>query len=190
MTRSGAATCSSRSRTGSRSPNGRNRQVYVNHETSTVPFPYTFTATTGTGTGFNDVTNSLVSQLRLHQRSGGVLSGSYAITSSMNFQRFCSNFLATKEQGFDRPLLFTNEEGIDWVNRAGKAWPTATVGAPAARQIGTVVAVDERRARSGRSGAWAGTTTRTASPCRATASRRALGRRLLRHDPEQSQLYF
>ena len=117
--------------------------LYVNHETSTVPFPYTFNRTTGTGTGFNDFTNSLVSRLRLHQRSGGVLSGSYAITSDQNFQRFCSNFLATKEHGFDRPLLLTNEEGIDWVNRAGKAWPT-TIGSPAARQIGAAVAVDER----------------------------------------------
>ena len=117
--------------------------LYVNHETSTVPFPYTFNRTTGTGAGFNDFTNSLVSRLRVHQRSAGVLSGSYAITSDQNFQRFCSNFLATKEHGFDRPLLLTNEEGIDWVNRAGKAWPT-TIGSPAARQIGAAVAVDER----------------------------------------------
>jgi hypothetical protein len=117
--------------------------VFVNHETSTVPFPYTFNQTTGTGSGFNDFTNALVSKLRLHQGSGGVLSGSYAITSDQNFQRFCSSFLATKEQGFDRPMLLTNEEGIDWVNRTGKAWP-ATIGAPEARQIGAVVAVDEK----------------------------------------------
>ena len=118
-------------------------EVYVNHETSTVPFPYTFNRTTGTGSGFNDFTNALVSKLRLHQGSGGVLSGSYAITSEQNFQRFCSSFLATEEHGFDRPMLLTNEEGIDWVNRAGKAWPT-TIGSPAARQIGAVVAVDEQ----------------------------------------------
>ena len=118
-------------------------EVYVNHETSTVPFPYTFNRTTGTGSGFNDFTNALVSKLRLHQSSGGVLSGSYSITSDQNWQRFCSSFLATKEHGFERPLLLTNEEGIDWVNRTGKAWPT-TIGSPAARQIGAVVAVDER----------------------------------------------
>ena len=47
--------------------------LYVNHETSTVPFPYTFNQATGTGSGFNDFTNSLVSKLRLHQKSGGVL---------------------------------------------------------------------------------------------------------------------
>ena len=117
--------------------------LFVNHETSTVPFPYTFNRTTGTGSGFNDFTNSLVSKLRLHQKSAGVLTGSYAITSDQNFQRFCSNFRATKEHGFERPLVLTNEEGIDWVNRTGKAWPT-TIGAPFARQIGAAVAIDDR----------------------------------------------
>ena len=120
--------------------------LYVNHETSTVPFPYTFNQATGTGSGFNDFTNSLVSKLRLHQKSGGVLSGSYAISSDLNFQRFCSNFLATEEHGFDRPLVLTNEEGIDWVNKSGIAWP-ATIGAPEARQIGAAVAIDERNGK-------------------------------------------
>ncbi len=122
------------------STNGKGTvDLYVNHETSTVPFPFTGS----TGVGFNDFTNSLVSKLRLHQKSGGVLGGSYAIPSEMNFQRFCSNFLATKEHGFDRPLVLTNEEGIDWVNRSGEAWP-AVIGAPEARQIGAAVAIDER----------------------------------------------
>ena len=130
------------------SPHGHGTvDLYVNHETSTVAFPYTFNRTTGTGSGFNDFTNALVSQLRLQQTSGGVLSGSYAITSDQNFQRFCSNFLATEAQGFDRPMLFTNEEGIDWVNRSGKAWPT-TIGAPRARQIGTVVAIDAQNGKT------------------------------------------
>ena len=128
-------------------PNGKGTvDLYVNHETSTVPFPYTFNSASGTGSGFNDFTNALVSKLRLHQKSGGVLSGSYAISSDLNFQRFCANFLAGKEHGFDRPLLLTNEEGIDWVNRTGKAWPT-TIGADHARQIGTVVAIDERNGK-------------------------------------------
>ena len=113
--------------------------LYVNHETSTVPFPYT----PATGVGFNDFTNALVSELKLHQKSGGVLKGSYVIKSDMNFQRFCSSFLATDEHGFKRPMLLTNEEGIDWVNRSGEAWP-AVEGAAGARQIGTVVAVDDR----------------------------------------------
>ena len=117
--------------------------LYVNHETSTVPFPYTYNRATGTGVGFNDFTNSLVSELRLHQKSGGVLKGSYAIQSSENWQRFCSSYLATEAEGFDRPMLLTNEEGIDWVKRSGKAWPT-TIGAADSRQIGAVVAIDEK----------------------------------------------
>jgi serralysin len=112
--------------------------VYVNHETSTVPFPYTG----ATGVGFNDFTNSLVSKLSM-THTGHIRAASYAITSDLNFQRFCSNFLATRRHGFERPLLFTNEEGIDWVNRTGTAWPT-TIGAPTARQIGAAVAIDEK----------------------------------------------
>jgi hypothetical protein len=118
-------------------------EIYVNHETSTVPFPYNG----ATGVGFNDFTNALVSKLELNRRSGGVLSGEYTIASSENYQRFCSSFLATKEHGFDRSLLLTNEEGIDWVNRSGEAWP-AVIGSDAARQIGAVVAVDERSGKS------------------------------------------
>ncbi len=117
--------------------------IYVNHETSTVPFPYNGT----TGVGFNDFTNSLVSKIRLHQKSGGVRHASYAIGSSENWQRFCSNFVATTEHGFKKPLFLTNEEGIDWVNKTGEAWP-AVIGSDAARQIGAVVAIDEKRGQT------------------------------------------
>ena len=44
-------------------------------------------------------------------------SGTFAIASAMGFQRVCSTFLATSAQGFDRPILFTNEESPDWVFR-------------------------------------------------------------------------
>ena len=44
-------------------------------------------------------------------------------------------------EGFDREILFTNEESVDWVNRSGNAWP-AVIGADAARQSGVVVAYD------------------------------------------------
>jgi hypothetical protein len=114
--------------------------VWVNHETSTVPFPYTPSAPTEANSQ-NDFDNSQVSHLVLDRNSAAVMSGTYAITSDQNYQRFCSNFLAGRAQGFERPLLFTNEEGIDWVKRTGKAFP-ATIGAPDSRQIGTVVAID------------------------------------------------
>jgi hypothetical protein len=109
--------------------------AYVNHENSTVPFPFT----PATGVGFNDFTNALLSKLTLG-KSGGVLSGSYVIPDSANYQRFCSNFLVSRKHGFERPLIFTNEEATDWVNRTGAAWPAPT--APPAEQAGVVVAYD------------------------------------------------
>ena len=119
--------------------NGR-VDVYVNHETSLVPFPYTPSAPTEANSQ-NDFTNAEVTMLALNQHSAGVLTSSKAVSSDEGFQRFCSSFLAWTDQGFDRALLFTNEEAVDWVNRTGKAWP-ATIGAPEARQAGVVVAHD------------------------------------------------
>jgi hypothetical protein len=117
-------------------------EAFVNHETSLVPFPFPTPPIAPTeATSQNDFENSQVSRLTLDTATGGVLQGSLAIPSSDNYQRFCSNFLATKAAGFNRPILLTNEEGIDWVKRTGKAWPT-TVGAADSRQIGTVVAQD------------------------------------------------
>jgi len=114
--------------------------VWINHETSTVPFPYTPAAPTE-GTSQNDFDNAQLSHLVLNPTTGGVLDGSLAIVSAANYQRFCSNYLATAADGFDRPLLFTNEESVDWTNRTGKAWP-APIGADTARQGGVVVAFD------------------------------------------------
>jgi hypothetical protein len=116
--------------------------VFVNHETSTVPFPFT----PATGVGFNDFTNALVSKLTLNSHTRGIVRGTYVIPSEANYQRFCSNFLATHEHGFSRPILFTNEEALDWVNRTGPAWP-ATVGADEAREAGAVAAYDVKRKR-------------------------------------------
>jgi hypothetical protein len=110
--------------------------LFVNHETSTVPFP----------PGFNDFTNALVSRLTLNRETRGILAGEYAIPDAANYQRFCSNFMATHEHGFSRPILFTNEEALDWVNRTGTAWP-ATIGADEAREAGAVVAYDVKKRR-------------------------------------------
>lgn len=118
--------------------------VFINHETSTVPFPYNLPPS---ASNINDFDNSQVSELLLHQGSAGVLKGAYAISSGSNFQRFCSNFLVTAADGFDRPILFTNEEGIDWVNVSGTAWP-AVEGADTARQIGVVVAHDAKNGKT------------------------------------------
>ena len=85
----------------------------------------------------------MVSHLILNQHSAGVLQGKYVIPSSANFQRFCSNFLAAAgaDNGFERSLLFTNEEATDFVNRTGLAWPPG----PNAEQAGVVVAYDPQR---------------------------------------------
>jgi hypothetical protein len=114
--------------------------AYVNHETSTVPFPYT----PGAGAAnLNDFDNAQVSMLRLSQHSAGVLNARMVITSSENWQRFCSNYLPTAKEGFNRPILFTNEEATDFVFRTGQAWP-APASEPPAQQAGVVVAHDIR----------------------------------------------
>lgn len=122
---------------------GKDRvEAFINHETSTVPFPYNAAAPT-TSNSQNDFDNAQLSRLVLDTTSGGVLDANVVIESGDGFQRFCSNFLATKAQGFNQDLLFTNEEAVDWVNRSGTSWP-ATEGAAIARQSGAVVALDPK----------------------------------------------
>ncbi len=116
--------------------------VYVNHETSKVPFPYVTAAPTAAN-GENDFDNSQVSQLILNQHSAGILNGSFAIASDAGYQRFCSNYLATAKEGFDREILFTNEESPDYVLRKNNSWPPA-LGDSAQREVGLVVALDVR----------------------------------------------
>jgi hypothetical protein len=108
--------------------------IYVNHETSKVPFPFSAT----TNVGLTDFDNAQLSHLVVHRGSGKILSGEYAIPSSANYQRFCSNFFAGPDEGWSRPLVLTNEEATDLVNRTGTAWP-ATAGA---EQAGVAVAYD------------------------------------------------
>ncbi|HEU0293945.1 MAG TPA: hypothetical protein VFR47_14490 [Anaerolineales bacterium] len=114
--------------------------LFVNHETSKVPFPYNTAAPTAVN-GENDFDNAQVSHLILNQHSAGVLNGSFAIPSSEGYQRFCSNYLATSKEGFDRDILFTNEEAIDYVFRQEASWPPP-IGDPDEKQIGLVVALD------------------------------------------------
>jgi hypothetical protein len=114
--------------------------LYVNHETSKVPFPYN-TATPTAASGENDFDNAQVSRLSLSRRTAGVLNGSFAISSRFGYQRFCSNFLASWREGFDREILFTNEESPDYVYRQLASWPPV-MGSPAEQEVGLVVALD------------------------------------------------
>ncbi len=115
-------------------------EVFVNHETSKVPFPYNSASPTAANSE-NDFDNSQVSLLVLNKKTAGVLNGSFLVPSSLGYQRFCSNFLATEKHGFEDDILFTNEEGIDYVFRQENSWPPA-IGDTNERQIGVVIAVD------------------------------------------------
>jgi hypothetical protein len=121
--------------------NGR-AEIFVNHETSKVPFPYnpSVNMVTDSGESQNDFDNAQVSRLNLNP-GGRVVGGSFAISSAGGFQRFCSNFLATAEEGFDREILFTNEESPDYVRRQEASWPVS-IGDPSEKEAGLVVAYD------------------------------------------------
>ena len=123
-------------------------EAYVNQETSTVPFPYANdpnatppTAPTQANSQ-NDFHNAEVSRLVLDTKDASITDAAMVVTTEQGFQRFCSNFLAGKAHGFDRELLLTNEEAVDWVNRTGPSFWPATEGASSARQSGAVVAFD------------------------------------------------
>jgi len=124
--------------------------VFVNHETSTVPFPFNapFGGSPATEANQNDFDNSQVSHLILNQHSAGVLSAKYAITSDANYQRFCSSYMGTDKEGFDRPIYFANEEAQDWVFRSGTAVPgpgLVAAGTAGAEQAGVTAAYDAQR---------------------------------------------
>jgi hypothetical protein len=116
--------------------------LFVNHETSKVPFPYVTAGPTAANSE-NDFDNAQVSRLILNQHSAGVLNGSFVIDSGSGYQRFCSNYLATAKEGFDRDVLFTNEESPDYVLRREASWPP-TLTDPNQREDGVVVALDVR----------------------------------------------
>jgi len=130
-------------------PRGNGRaDVFVNHETSTVPFPFN-SPWAGGEANQNDFNNSELSQLIFNQHSKGITHASMAIKSLENYQRFCSNYLATAVEGFDRDILFTNEEAQDWVYRTGTAWPGPTFITPGspAEEAGVVVAYDVKNGK-------------------------------------------
>ena len=123
---------------------GGSVEVYVNHETSRVAFPYVV-AGPNPSNSLNDFDNAQLSRLRLSPDSGGVIDASLVITSAERFHRFCSSFLGTREQGFSRDILFTNEEATDFVFRQGQGpeWTQPIpAGTPLAEQTGVVIAYD------------------------------------------------
>jgi hypothetical protein len=124
--------------------------VFINHETGKVPFPWSATGPNNDTTlpppsgAENDFDNSQVSRLSMNRATAGVLRGSFAIDSSSGYQRFCSNYLATKKEGFSRDILFTNEESPDYVWRQENSWPPLPIGHPDEKEAGLVVALDAK----------------------------------------------
>jgi hypothetical protein len=115
--------------------------VFVNHETGKVPFPWSATGGNTEANAENDFDNSQLSRLTFNRQTAGVLRGSFAIESSSGYQRFCSNYLATRAEGFTRNILFTNEESPDYVFRREDSWPPP-IDDPAEEEAGLVIALD------------------------------------------------
>ena len=116
--------------------------LFVNHETGKSPFPWSPTGGNTAANAENDFDNSQLSELTLAQGSADVLGGSLAITSDLGFQRFCSNYLATRREGFNRSILFTNEETPDYFWRQENSWPPLPIGHPDEKEGGLVVAYE------------------------------------------------
>jgi hypothetical protein len=128
---------------------GRRRvNVFVNHETGKAPFPWSATGGNTEANAENDFDNSQVSRLLMNRDTAGVLGGSFAIPSSLGYQRFCSNYLATKKEGFSRDILFTNEESPDYVFRQEDSWPPLPIGHPDEKEAGLVVALDVKSGKN------------------------------------------
>jgi hypothetical protein len=134
--------------------------IFVNHENSLVPFPATR----------SDFTNALLSKLTLNRKTGGTLAGSFVIPNSANYQRFCSNFLVSKKQGFKHDLVLIGEEARDWVNRTGAAWPRRRSHPAPSRQAWSSPTTSSP-VSTARSTGWAAGITRTLSRWRSTTSR-------------------
>jgi hypothetical protein len=124
-------------------PRGKDVDVWVNHETGRAPFPYNATNPTAAN-GENDFDNSQVSHLVLDDKTAGVKSGEFAIASSAGFQRFCSSYLATTAEGFDKDILFLSEETPDYFLRQEDSWPPP-IGSPDEEEGGLVIALDVKK---------------------------------------------
>ena len=106
-------------------PRGNGRaDVFVNHETSTVPFPSTHRSRLAAAgeANQNDFTNSEVSQLTSTSHSMGITSGLEG-DRARELPALLLELPRDSVEGFDRDILFTNEEAQDWVFRAAQPGP-------------------------------------------------------------------
>ena len=137
--------------------------MFVNHETSQVPFPY---SPATDGGELAERLRQLAAQPAQPEpaRRAGCSRASFAIPSSANYQRFCSNYLATKEEGFEPAdsCSRTRRRRTGCSARDGVAAPI-TPGRRAEQTRRRRRATTCGTASTRRSTAWAGTTTRTTS---------------------------
>jgi Alkaline phosphatase PhoX len=118
-------------------------EAFVNHETGKSPFPWNINGGNNETNAENDFDNSQLSRLTFNA-DAEVLKGSFAITSPLGYQRFCSNYLATWRESFNRPVLFTNEESPDYFARQETSWPALPIGGSDEQEAGFVVALEPK----------------------------------------------
>ena len=113
--------------------------VYVAHEQSTVPFPPLSGVIGPPRADFQDAS---VSKLTLGTGDASVLGASVAISPEEGFLRFCSAFMADKDDGFRHPTFFVGEESNDIVDVPAGALYGPDPGIAPQRQAGYQVAYD------------------------------------------------
>ena len=141
--------------------------LYVNHETSLVPFPYT-PRPTGPPAAVQRLHNSLVSHLASTASTRRRPSRLVRDLERRNSSGSARTSSPTRRSGFDRRCSSRTRRGSTGsTGRASRSPRRSARPTPPDRRRRR--ASTRRTARRGRSGAWAVTTTRTASPSRATA---------------------
>jgi len=114
--------------------------VYVGHEQSTVPF-----------NNAADHQDSSISRLTLSTSSwnlGAVKDAEVVLGPEEGFIRFCSAFMATRDDGFRHPTFFTGEESNDILTVPAGAGYGPDPSLDPNRQAGYVVAYDTRTGES------------------------------------------
>ena len=187
-----ATTASRPSPTGSRTARAARtrRTVFVNHETSTVPFPY------NVGADHRELLQRLRQLPGEQARHPEGRRQSVGARRSSRARRTTSASARTSSRRRRRlrePADPLHQRGGHRLGpcESGTAWTRPPEGAAGARQIGAVVAYDVNAGpRTRRSGAWAGSTTRTTSRSPATASRSCSpATTRSSSNPAQSQVY-
>ena len=107
-----------------------------------MPFPY-ITAAPTAANGENDFDNAQVSRLTLDRAVGRCAERVAGHRQQRRVPALLLELPRDVEEGFERDILFTNEETPDYVNRQEDSWPPVPAARPE-REAGVVVALDVR----------------------------------------------